>query len=329
VTRSDREPEPEGEPEPEAGAETGASREPGPGPGPRSVNPNGGSELGSAGEEGETETGTGTGTRTEAGTGSGVRGPNPLWALRGAFGFLTRLPLPSRGAKDWDAFRRSPWTFPVVGALVGGVAGVAFLLPLPWPTAVAAYLAALYLLSGVTHPDGLADLGDAAAVHDPDRRLEVMRDAGTGVGGLLAVTVTTVVLALGGVGLATAAAGLGVAFRLALAAEVGAKLGMATLVCLGDPAHEGLGSQLVGAVGAASLVPAAVVAAAVLVAPPPGGLPALLAALLAPVGVALVLLWRTREPLGGVSGDVIGAGNELGRAVALHAAAVAWLLPWP
>jgi len=279
--------------------------------------------------ETEPEPGSDAGAEADSRDAAAIGGPNPLWALRGAFGFLTRLPLPSRGVRDWNAFRRSPWTFPAVGALVGGLAGLAFLLPLPWPTAVAVYLAALYLLTGVTHPDGLADLGDAAAVHDPDRRLEVMRDAETGVGGLLAVTVTTLVLALGGVGLATAAAGLGVAFRLALAAEVGAKLGMATLVCLGEPAHEGLGSQLVGAVGPASLAPAAVVAAAVLVAPPPGGLPALLAALLAPVGIALVLLWRTREPLGGVSGDVIGAGNELGRAVALHAAAVAWLLPWP
>ncbi|WP_080508471.1 adenosylcobinamide-GDP ribazoletransferase [Haloparvum sedimenti] len=250
----------------------------------------------------------------------------PVPALRGAFGFLTRIPIPGSTPADWDAFRRSPWTFPVVGAVLGAVAGLTFALPVPAPTAVAAYLLALYLLGGITHADGLADLGDALAVHDPERRHSVLKDAETGVGGVLALGVTLAALTLGAAGLATTAAAAGVAFRIAIAAEAGAKLGMALLVCLGAPAHEGLGSQLVGVVGPLSAVPAVVVAAPVLLAPPTGALPALAAALLAGPAVALAVLARSERWVGGVSGDLIGAANELGRAVALHMGVVAWAL---
>ncbi|GAA0510639.1 cobalamin-5'-phosphate synthase [Halorubrum aquaticum] len=269
------------------------------------------------------------------GSGSGAGDPGtpavrPIHALRGAFTFLTRVPVPGSDPADWHAFRRSPWTFPAVGAGVGAVAGLAFLAPSPW-TAATAYLLALYLLTGVTHADGLADLGDAVAAHDPDRRLAVLKDADLGVGGALALGVTLLATTLGAVGLATGLAGGdvpvgGAAFRVVLAAEVGAKAGMAVLACLGTPAHEGLGSAVVGEVGPRSLVPVAVVSVPVLFAAPPGALPALAAALLSGPFVAVLLLVRVRPWLGGVSGDVLGATNEIGRAVALHAGVVAWTI---
>ncbi|RAW44991.1 adenosylcobinamide-GDP ribazoletransferase [Halorubrum sp. 48-1-W] len=269
-----------------------------------------------------------------------------MLALRGAFTFLTRVPVPGADPADWHAFRRSPWTFPVVGTVVGAVAGLAFLAPSPW-TATAGYLVALYLLTGVTHADGLADLGDAVAVHDPDRRLSVLKDADLGVGGALALGVTLLATTLGALALATGPAGdagggvvdgstdgalVGsVAIVVVLAAEVGAKAGMALLACLGTPTHEGLGSAVVGEVGPRSLVAVAAVSVAVvsvpaLLAVPSGVLPAVAAALLAGPAVSLLLLVRVRPWLGGVSGDVFGAANELGRAVALHAGVIAWAI---
>ncbi|WP_142986808.1 adenosylcobinamide-GDP ribazoletransferase [Halorubrum cibi] len=251
-------------------------------------------------------------------------------AIRGALTFLTRIPVPGSAPADWHAFRRSPWTFPVVGAVVGAVAGLAFLAPSPW-TAAAAYLLTIYFLTGVTHADGLADLGDAIAAHDPDRRLGILKDADLGVGGALALAVTLLATTLGALALATGLAGGGarvtsVAFRIVLAAEVGAKAGMAVLACLGTPAHEGLGSAVVGEVGPRSLLLVALVVAPVLLAAPPGALPAIAAALIAGPVVAVVLLVRVRPWLGGASGDVLGAANELGRAVALHAGVVAWTI---
>ncbi|QLG29554.1 adenosylcobinamide-GDP ribazoletransferase [Halorarum halophilum] len=245
-------------------------------------------------------------------------------ALRGAVSFLTRLPA-GGDAADWEAFRRVPATFPAVGYLVGALAGLAVVLPIPAATAVATYLVALYLLTGLTHADGLADLGDAAAVHgDAERRRAVLKDSATGVGGALALGVTLLVLAFGALGAAGIGSGLA-AFRIVVAAEVGAKVGMALLVCLGDPGHEGLGSRLVGESAPADLVLVAALALPAIVAVG-GTLPALAAALLAgPLVALLVKRWADRR-LGGITGDVLGAANELGRATALHAGVVVWTL---
>ena len=248
----------------------------------------------------------------------------PLAALRGAVAFLTRLPV-GGGETAWNAFRRSPYTFPLVGYLIGGLAGLAFFLPVQPTTVVAAYLVVLYGLSGVTHADGLADLGDAMAVHgDHERRREVLKDSSTGVGGVLLLGVTLLVLTLGALGFAGTESLT--AFRLAIAAEVGAKLGMALVICYGRPAHEGLGSQLVGRLDRADYGPAVLVAAPTVLLAPGGSTIALLGAVAAgPLVGAATLTWGYRA-LGGVTGDMIGATNELARAVGLHLGVALWIL---
>jgi adenosylcobinamide-GDP ribazoletransferase len=250
-----------------------------------------------------------------------------LRALQGALAFLTRLPA-GGNERAWDAFRRTPVAFVLAGYVVGGFAALPLAIPLPISTTAALYLATLYLLTGVTHVDGLADVADAASVHDDsvdrDRRRAVLKDSQTGVGGTLAVGLTLVVLTLGALGMA--GSGPRVAATIALAAEVGAKTGMAALVCLGDPAHEGLGSALTEEADLTALVPVLAAAVPVVALAPPLGTPAIAAALLGGPVVALLVLWWSRSALGGVSGDVFGAANELGRAVGVHAGVVAWAL---
>jgi adenosylcobinamide-GDP ribazoletransferase len=247
-----------------------------------------------------------------------------LTAVRGALAFLTRLPV-GGGERAWDAFRTTPAAFVVVGYLVGGLAALPLLVPVPVSTAVALYLVTLYLLTGVTHVDGLADCGDAAAVHgSAEDRHSALKDSRTGVGGLLAVGLSLLALAFGALGVA--GAGPRVAARLVVAAEVSAKGGMATLAALGTSGKEGLGSAVVSEVDGAALLPvvAAAVPAALLA--PTGSAPALVATLL--VGPAVALLvgrWATNH-LGGVTGDALGATNELGRVAALHVGVIVWTL---
>ncbi|MFB6194967.1 MAG: adenosylcobinamide-GDP ribazoletransferase [Haloplanus sp.] len=247
-----------------------------------------------------------------------------LTAVRGALAFLTRLPV-GGDESAWNAFRTTPVAVVVAGYVVGGVVALPHLLARPAPAVVALYLLALYLVTGVTHVDGLADLGDAAAVHgDAADRRAVLKDSQTGVGGTLAVGLALVTLALGALG--AAGAGPLVAARLVLTAEVSAKVGMATLVALGTPGHEGLGSAVVGAAGRASFLPVVVAALPAALAAPEGALPALVATLLAGPVVALIVgRWATAR-LGGVTGDALGAANELGRVAALHAGVIAWTL---
>lgn len=282
-------------------------------------------------------------------------------AVRGALAFLSRLPV-GGGQPAWEAFRRTPASFPLAGYLLGAVAAVPFLLGLPPESTTVLYLLVIYALTGVTHADGLADLADAASVHrggdgesaseeatgegisseDPAgnglaQRRAVMKDSATGVGGALAVGLSVVALALAALALARAATGptLSIgslegsalhAVATIVAAEVGAKAGMGVLACLGRPAHEGLGSQLlvpnrpvaVVGVGLAAL-PATLLAGL-------DGVVVLLAVLAAGPAVALAVGHWAIGRLGGVSGDVFGAVNELGRLVGLHVGIVGWFL---
>ncbi|MEZ3143828.1 adenosylcobinamide-GDP ribazoletransferase [Halobaculum sp. MBLA0143] len=246
-----------------------------------------------------------------------------LTAVRGAVGFLSRLPV-GQSEVAWRAFGDRPVAFPLAGWLLGGLLATVTLLPGPDATVATVFVVATYLLTGPTHADGVADLGDAAAVHgDPERRRSVMRDSDLGAGGALALTV--VVGGLFAAGLSLGSLPVRTAVAVVVASEVAAKTAMATLVCLGTATHEGLASALTATTDARDLGPVVVAAApatalswtapaATLVAVPTGAV------------VAGALLWWARRTLDGVSGDVFGAANELTRLVAIHAGVVAWTL---
>jgi len=241
-----------------------------------------------------------------------------LAALRGGLGFLTRLPV-GRGERAWDAFRATPAAFPAVGWVVGALVAVPVLVPIPAPTAAFGYLVAVYAVTGINHADGVADAGDAAVVHGGrEERRAVLKDTAVGVGALLALAVVVVGLALAGLALARRPAGT--ALAVVVAAEVGAKLGMAALACLGEPAHEGLGSAFTQHPPAALAAPAGVAAPVALF-----GAPAV-AALLGALAVAVAVRRWFEAAVGGVNGDAFGAANEVGRLAGLHLGVVAWTL---
>ncbi|WP_049927734.1 adenosylcobinamide-GDP ribazoletransferase [Halopiger goleimassiliensis] len=247
-----------------------------------------------------------------------------LGAIRGGLGFLTRLPVPFRDG-DWDALRTTPAAFPVVGYVAGGLAALPLLAidSLPEPTVAFAYLLAVYAVTGIHHLDGVADLGDALVVHgDVERRREVLKDTTTGVGAILAIAVVVAGLALAGLSLASLAAVTAVG--VAVAAEVGAKLGMAAMACFGRASYEGMGRQFTEGASPASLVAPAVLAlpAAVLTWPHPAAAVALVAAV---AGIGLPWVWANHH-LGGINGDIFGAANEIGRVVGVHAGVIAWTL---
>lgn len=247
-----------------------------------------------------------------------------LAAVRGGVGFLTRVPVGFRDG-DWAAFRSRPSAFPIVGYVGGALAALPLLAAgtLPAPTVALGYLLAVYAVFGMHHLDGVADLGDALVVHgDVDRRREVLKDTTTGVGALLAVSVIVVALALAGLGLAglPALAAVGIA----VAAEVGTKLGMAAMACFGDASYEGMGRQFTDASTPVSFVAPAIVAAPAVVVtwPHPAAAVALVSAI---AGIALPWYWATRY-LGGINGDVFGAANEIGRVAGVHLGVIAWTL---
>lgn len=242
-----------------------------------------------------------------------------LTACRGAVGFLTRFPV---GLDDaaWNAFRDTPGSFPIVGYGIGALVAIPLLLPVPPETAALGFVVGVYVVTGFNHIDGLGDFGDALAVHaEPGTRREAMQDTEVGVGAVLAIGL--VLLGLFGAGIALARLPFW-ALGLVIAGEVGAKLAMAGLVCFGTASHPGLGAALTSRAAPGRFVLPAVLAvpAAVLTWPNPAGFAAVGAALI----VAIAVGWWSRTSLGGVSGDVMGAANELARVAALHAGVIAW-----
>ncbi|EMA44858.1 adenosylcobinamide-GDP ribazoletransferase [Halococcus saccharolyticus] len=243
-----------------------------------------------------------------------------LTALRGALGFLSRFPV-GRDGDAWAAFAERPIAFPLVGYLLGALVGLSLLIPGPPATVGIAFAVGVYAVTGINHVDGVADLGDALAVHgDATAQREVMKDTTLGVGGALAVAL--VVAGLVTAGSAIAALPAQAAF-FAVAAEVGAKAGMASLVCVGSSPHDGLGAGFTANASPRALGPVWLLALPATLLAWPAIVPAAVALLAAGVVALAVLRWA-RSNLGGVTGDVLGAANEIARVAALHAGVIAW-----
>lgn len=110
--------------------------------------------------------------------------------LRGAFGLLTRLPLPAPSTPPRGA--ATAWAWPLVGATVGALAAIAgaaaLTLGLTAGVAAALVLATQAMVTGAMHEDGLADSADGLwGGWDKPRRLAIMKDSHIGSYGVLAL----------------------------------------------------------------------------------------------------------------------------------------------
>ena len=237
--------------------------------------------------------------------------------LRTALRFLTRLSPRAAVAGD---LRRAVRVFPLVGLVVGALGGVAARVAdgLGLPPLVAALLAvaATVLVTGGLHEDGLADTADGfGGGASRERKLEIMRDSRSGAFGVLALVFS--------VGLRAAALASLVAnghLTGALLAAHAASRGLLPVAMrFLDPARsDGLGAAAGRPEARAVLWSLGLGAAAALVALGPArGLVALLCSGLAVAGLAAL----ARRQIGGYTGDVLGAVQQVGETVMLLSAA--------
>jgi adenosylcobinamide-GDP ribazoletransferase len=234
--------------------------------------------------------------------------------LLGAVSFLTRVPVGGGIRKPRELAGSVPW-FPVVGAGVGlaeaGVyAGARVLLP-PLVAATLAVVAGI-LVTGALHEDGLGDTADAfAGGTDRDSTVRILKDPRLGTFGVLAVTASLLlrVAAVAALAPAAALAALPAAGALSRAAAV------AAMTALPAATDTGLGASYVAALSR----PRAIAGAA---AGPRLGVAALGAP--AAAGLAAALLGRLAvRRLGGVTGDILGAIQQVGEMLVLLAAVAA------
>jgi adenosylcobinamide-GDP ribazoletransferase len=244
-----------------------------------------------------------------------------------AAGTFTVLPVPPPATVDRAAGGTAMVLAPAVGALVAlpaaGVAWAAREAGAGELVAAVLALATLAVATGGLHLDGLADTVDglSAARAGRDRALDVMRRGDVGPLGAAALVL---VLLLQVAALARALPAWG-PWAVVVAAAAGRTV-LPVLCARGVPAARpgGLGATVAGTVPRAVAALALVVPAAA-VAAPAWTAPRWAAAAAVAAGCAggLVLAGRAARRLGGITGDVLGAGVEAGTAAALVALCLA------
>lgn len=236
--------------------------------------------------------------------------------LAAAFSLLTRLPCPTMHEAPSP---RAAWAWPVAGAAVGALAAVvisaALWLGLPASVASALALVAAALLTGGLHEDGLADTADGLmGGQTKERRLEIMKDSRIGSYGSLALVLVTLVRWSALTALITAGAHWGAL----IAAGALSRAPMAVLIAL-LPNARGTGlSHLTGQPPRAAVAGALVVAATfALLATGAALIPMILAA----TATTAFLARAAQKRIGGQTGDILGASQQLAEAAALSLAA--------
>lgn len=239
--------------------------------------------------------------------------------LRLAVSFLTRLPMghfrhPGRLAD-------TVWAFPVVGGIVGAIGSAVYygadVIDLPPMMIALLSVAAMTLATGALHEDGLADVADGfGGGATPLRKLEIMRDSRIGSYGVLAL-IFSVSLRVAAI---TAIAPTEIAVGVILAAAIASRAVLPSVMSVlpmarddglahgaGQPAQSGaMIALLIGAGGVVLVLPLEVMLILFV-----GGAAAL---------AAILMTVLARRQIGGQTGDVIGAAQQLAEVAVLIAA---------
>jgi adenosylcobinamide-GDP ribazoletransferase len=235
------------------------------------------------------------------------------WAPIIALQFLTRIPV--RGVPDWayseKAGRGKSFVFyPLVGALVGCIGAAVMLAAhaIKISVGVGAILtiASTAAITGALHEDGFADVADGLGPHEREAALRAMRDSRIGSFGTIALWV---LLSLKYVALTSLAPGYVV--KAIIAAHVLARwsslpMSIALPYAQSTP---GLGAGL-----ASTLTGRIVIAATLLAAGLVFGLLGPLTAVkctIAAIAAMIVTGLFYRLKFGGVTGDCLGATNQI------------------
>jgi adenosylcobinamide-GDP ribazoletransferase len=239
--------------------------------------------------------------------------------LRAGVLFCTRLPVPGAATITGTDIARAGWALPVAGAIVGLMAALVYGLARladvpPFPAAGLTVVASL-VVTGCLHEDGLADFADSFGASARERKLEIMRDSKIGTYGVCALFMSLLLRSAALASIADPA----LAAPVLVAAHMAARAGMPLFMRLVPPARAdglsvGVGTPPRASATAAGLI--GIVALAVGLGPAAG------VCAFALIAVAFAsLAWLSVRQIGGQTGDVLGALEQIGEIVVLLVAA--------
>jgi adenosylcobinamide-GDP ribazoletransferase len=227
-------------------------------------------------------------------------GMHPQGELLAALRLLTRLRFgsdPAAGAAEPGASDiTGAVAFPIVGALVGAIGLVPLVLVGPLEPTIAALLAlaAMAVVTGALHLDGLADTADALIAPDVMRAERARKDPSVGVGGVIASILVIGLDAAALAALITTSGSWAAGLALVVAAVAGRTIAVVAVVTERPRvAADGFGAWFAARVRTATAIGAVVIAVAI---------GAVLAAIAGSPAIAI----------GGLVGSVIGLGLARG-----------------
>ena len=236
--------------------------------------------------------------------------------IKNLIAFLTIIPVGMDPDCLMDAANYM-YLFPLVGAFIGLLSGLFAWLALHiLPSLVMGVLTLgiLLTITGLHHTDGLLDFGDGIMLQaSPQKKIEIMHDQQTGAGGLALGLVTLLTTAFCIAGLS-----MSIIVQSLIVSEISAKLAMVMTAWAGKSAHKGMNTYFVNAMHARfrnlRLITPLIISVGI-------ATPLLrivgLTATIAGLVVALVMVGISNRHFKGITGDVMGAVNELARMTSL------------
>jgi adenosylcobinamide-GDP ribazoletransferase len=230
-----------------------------------------------------------------------------LRAIGSVFSFLTIIPTKN---SNLETVAKYMYIFPIVGIIIGLIVG-SFALGLSLfldPLIVALFVVgALAVITGIHHTDGLADFADGLMTKgNKEKKLQAMKDVSTGSAGIVSIVLYVV-----GMILALSLMNGFALFQAILLSEVLAKFSMVLQSSFGSSAAIGSNSPFVqimkdkrrlAVAGALTLLPLVIL----------GGTTGLIVFGTA-ITITLFILALSTRSFGGITGDVLGATNEITR----------------
>jgi len=230
-----------------------------------------------------------------------------LKEISSVFSFLTIIP---SNSTNLEAVARYMHIFPIIGITIGLLIGSVgfglsfFLDPLIVSLLVVASIA---VITGIHHTDGLADFADGLMTRGTKgKKRKAMKDLSTGSAGIASV----VLYVVGAIIALSLTSGYDL-FKAILLSEILAKFSMVLMASIGNSAAVGSNSPFmqimkdkrrIAIASVITIIPLVVI----------GGTVGLIL-FGASIGITLFLIGLSTRSFGGITGDVLGATNELTR----------------